>query len=642
MIREIINFVKHLEEDYPEAFEMNKKPSPGLHLWVELDDNGKWKNNDPQEGVDYVVYDGKQEMEGLLFDAVKYEELGKRVGTSMNKVFDKKKQIFSCSPFILSYKLKTYSNDKIEGNRYQKIIGLLEFYFSNCLAICLNKEDEMYNQKTISFKKELPLILYKIDNLKIETHSEKESQKTPLLNTFKDDFYINIYLKDVDLDAYKKTHEKYLKAKLFNTDTYNSTKEITDSTYGLSNFINGANSKKPFLEHKSASMYKGISGRITAKDAVYLNCFEILSNNKVLPNPLPIFIDKGEFKDNTEIVRIFNEEGERNFSYPQILKSLFEKDNQRILANYYLLNISRGIVNDFDFVSKFQYQLNECKVQNLFRLKKNKEIAKDYHIKTIFGFENKIVKSIFNNALVKETKNGLSYNYFTEIDPNYVSGGDEIANLILRFRKAFYDYIYKSRMQAISQLMFDEIMLVSIISDVRHDEFKDNYHTKEPSIKKKLNIWFSLSDFFTKVKTNKTMANRFKELLEKMDLVANDDSVHFNDDVSEFLFGAGQVIYYLLSRSKASNPSHALLEPFLQKTTASQLQNAIANAVNVYKHDISFGKGRFERLCAQVLSFETSNNLKEYQRFLLAGYFAPAVIYSKKEEQELNPEISNN
>ena len=640
MIREIINFVKHLEDDYPEAFELNKKPSPGLHLWVELDEDGKWKNNEPQEGVDYVVYDGKQELKGLLFDAIKYEELGKRVGTRMDKVLDtakiegsKKFQIFSCSPFIVSFKKQSWD---LIPSRIHK-------YFENSFVLCLSKDDETTRQNVLAFKNELPLILAKVDNLKIEIQSEEDSKEIPLLSTFKDDFYINIYLKNVDLDAYKEAHERYLKAKLFNTDTYNSTKEITDSTYGLSNFINGANSKKPFLEHKSASMHKGISGRITAKDAVALNLFEILTNNKVLPNPLPIFVDKSEFKDNSEIIRIFNEEGERNISYPQILKSLFEKNDQRILANYYLLNISRGVVNDFDFVSCFQYKLEKCSIDNLFQLTQKKELLPRQDIHTIFGFENIIVSKIFNNALVRKNKNGLSYNYFNDIDPNYVSGGDVIADLILRFRKAFYDYIYKSRKQSITPIMFDEIMLKSIISDIRHDEFKDNYHSNEKTIKEKLNIWFSLYNYFNNQSSQKriNMANRFKELLNKMEGVANDDNLHFSDDVAEFLFGAGQVIYYLLSRSKASNPSHALLEPFLQKTNASQLQNAIANAVNVYKHDISFGKGRFERLCAQVLSFETDSNLKNYQRYLLAGYFAPAVIYTKK-EKDLEPEISNN
>ena len=125
------------------------------------------------------------------------------------------------------------------------------------------------------------------------------------------------------------------------------------------------------------------------------------------------------------------------------------------------------------------------------------------------------------------------------------------------------------------------------------------------------------------------MASRIPELLERIREVANDDSKHF-ESVEEFSFGAGQVIYYLLNQSKTAEKTHAFLEPFLQKVKAEELQKAIANVFNMYKHEINFGRGRFERLMKEVLGFETDENLKNYQRFLLAGYFSEPVIYEKK------------
>lgn len=637
MIREIINFVKDLEEDYPEVFDLNKKPSPGLHLWVELDEEGNWKNNPPKEGKDYVVYDGKEEMQAMHFDALKYETLGLRVGNTMNKVLDKKKQIFSCSPFIVKFKVKSLVNDKLEGNGVVKISNLLPFYFENGIAICLEDKQEKSRQIVKSFKIQLPNVLQAIEELK---HNDLCEQS--IISTFKDDFYICIYLRNVPLNEYKIAHEKYLEEKLFNTDTYNYEDKNSNILYGLSNYLNGANSKKPFFEHKTATMHKGISGRISALDAARLNAFEILQSNRVLPNPLPIFIDKGEFKNNSEIVSIFNNEGERKFSYPQILKKIYEKESHQTIGNYYLLNITHGVVNDFDFVSNFQYKLN-LKIENLFEAK-YKELLPTIHLHTIFGFENSIVTKIFNNGLVtKYGDKGFGYKYFDEIKMKNEDGGELLVNLILRFRKAFYDYIYKSRKQAITSIMFDEIMLTSIISDVRHDEFKDGYHTKETSIKEKLNIWFSLyNNFNNNSKKREDMAKNFKELLEKMDLVANDPEILLDkDDVGEFLFAAGQIIYFLLSKSKASNPSFAMLEPFLQKTNAVQLQTAISTTVNMYKHELGTYKDRFQRLAGQVLVFPTDENLKNYQRYLLAGCFAPSAIYKKSKEKE-NQEESNN
>ncbi|PIQ29322.1 MAG: hypothetical protein COW63_13910 [Bacteroidetes bacterium CG18_big_fil_WC_8_21_14_2_50_41_14] len=648
MIREIINFLNDLEQDYPEVFDLNKTPSPGLHLWVELDDEGNWKNNPPIEGVDYVVYDGKETLSFKHYEAIRYEELGLRVGTTMNKTLDKKKQIFSCSPFVVNFKIKSYSNDKIEGTKEEKITSLLKFYFENAISICINKNDTVLIEQATAFKNVIAQVLKAI-NLLTVTVIEKDNSviNKPLIETFKDDSYINIYNKDICLDEYRTCHENYLREKLFNINDYNSDKEINETTWGISDFINGTGAKftkKTFLQHKTGGFFKGVASRIQAKDTIALNKFEILLNNQVLPNPLPIFVDKNEFKNNSEIVSIFNNEGERKFSYPQLLKTIYEIDEQRILSNYYLLNISRGVVNDFDFVSNFQYKLNNFTIENYFQLKRKGEMLQSLKLHTIFGFENIVVTKIFNNGLVREKGEQFTYNYFNDIDPNYISGGDEIANLILRFRKAFYDYIYKSRKQAVTSTMFDEIMLTSIVCDLKHDEFKDNYHTKETSIKEKLNIWFSLYNNFSNHPNNReNMMNTFKTLLEKTEQVANDDNILLDENnVGEFLFAAGQVIYFLLSKSKTSNPSHALLEPFLQKSNTPQLQNAIANAVNAYKHEISFYKDRFERLASQVLAFNTSENLKNNQRYLLAGYFAPSVIYKSTKEKEEQKQIINN
>lgn len=634
MIREIINFVDNLEVENPEIFNLNITPSEGLHLWVDIDSDGNWVNNKPKEDLDYIVYKKKDDVTALAYKAAKYESYARRAGgNTMNKVLCGKKQIFSCSPYSLSFKYKSYTNPIIEGDDYHKIINLSKLYFAKAVDICLDKEQKNLTQKVKCFEYILPSVLECINNLTLSDESETEDVK--LLTNFKENDYICIYMRDISVEDYKLAHNKYLNSKLFNTNIYNSSKQIEDSTYGLSGYKNGDNSKKVFLKHKTASMFKGVSGRITAEDALALNKFDLLLSRRVLPNPLPIFIDKSEFKTNNQIIKVFNDEGDRTFSYPQILKSIYKNDDQIRLSNYYLLFFDRGVVKDFDFVSSFNYNLKYCKIKNIFS---SANISNEsIHLKTIFSFENYIVEIIFNNSLVKISKDKIMYNYFNDIDPKYVNGGYPISDLIYRYRKAFYDFIYKSQKQAISQNMFDAIMLTSILSDIKPGETKEKSYTIDNRIKEKLNIWFSLGEFFNNNEKNITMANKLKELLDKMDLVANDETIFFDDDVAEFAFGAGQIIYFLLSKSRASNASHALLEPFMQKTSAENLQNAIANSINTYKHDISFGKGRFERLSSQVLSFETRENLKNYQKYLLAGYFATSVIYKKtnKEEKEL-------
>ena len=49
MIREIINFTKDLIEDIPDIMEWKVKPSKGLHVFIDIDDNGQWIKQDLQK-----------------------------------------------------------------------------------------------------------------------------------------------------------------------------------------------------------------------------------------------------------------------------------------------------------------------------------------------------------------------------------------------------------------------------------------------------------------------------------------------------------------------------------------------------------------------------------------------------------------
>jgi CRISPR-associated protein Csh1 len=639
MIQELINFTNEISKSNPEVFLLNKKPNEGLHIFVELDGEGKWSNNPPTFKVDYDFYDGKSELSSLLHEFMQYEDYSKRVGTTMNKALDKKKQIFSCSPFVINFKKQSFTNDKLDGLGYEKIIKLFLFYFDNARTICLDKEDESTIQLSKAFEQICIEVLQNI-GLFLMQQIQKDGTETfvSIFETMKDAFYISIYLKNIPLEKYKQAHESYLKQKLFNTNEYNSTgkeNEISDNTFGISSFLNGLNSKKTFLEHKTASMYRGISSRISAKDAVALNNFEILLSNKSLPNPLPIFIDKDEFTTNIAIIKLFNQVGDK-LTYSQILKHICDDDNKN-LSNYYLLNMIKGEVKDFDFVPLFRYKMENhektCDVLNFFEVKQEKEIEPTITVRTIFGFESKIVHVIFNNSLVKIKNDIMSVNYFGDIDPIYVSGGDLVYQMIMKYRQAFYDYIYKSKEDAITCLMFDDIMYNTLIADLREDELKEGkYHSRETNIKKRLNIWFSLYDYFDlhNLPNKKNMASRIPELMNHVRSIANDSSAHLSEDPAEFGFAAGQVIYYLLTKSVANNKTYAMLEPILQKHTVAQVQEAITEMIKTYKHEIDLGKGRFANLAKDVLTFYTNDDMKKYQRFLLAGCFAPSVIFEQK------------
>lgn len=641
MIREIVNFADKLITDIPSILYRNVKPSNGLHIFIEIDSEGKWKNTPPQYNVDYALYDGENEQATFFSSCTQYEIYGKRVGTTMNKVLCKKKQLFSCSPYIISFKKKSFANDKLEGVGYQKIANLLPSYFNNTRATCLKNANETLKQLSKAFEQ----ICYDVlQQLSVFTLSQMQKDgsivQVPIVETMKDEGYINLYLKNIPLQNYKEAHESYLQEKLFNDNAYNNETLITNDTYGLSNFLNGLNAKKPFFEHKTAMLHKGISGRIQLKDAIVLNNFEILLSNKVLPNPLPIVVDKREI--NRKIINLFNQ-NEEPVPYRELLVKLFKETNREYLPNFYLIHYTKttkGLkINDLDFVPLFRFKLEkDTVIYNLTQIKtvkeKNFEIAQDIKLASVFEFEKIVVKEIFNNSLVKIKPDTYTANYFGDIDPTYVSGGDIIYQQINKYSKAFYNYIYKSKRNAISSNMFDDMMYHSILSNIRTDEIKGRFEWNI-TIKEKLNIWFSLYTLFNNNLKENEMAAKVPDLMSKMSSVAKGER-NFKT-LEEFAFGAGQLVSFLIDRSAAANKTYAMLEPYLQKSKSTQLQDAIAQTIAVYKHDINIlHKGKFERLAAQVLTDDNDKEIKPLMKYFLAGCFCPCVIYESDKNKEIN------
>jgi len=635
MIREIINYMIHLEENSPLIFIEGFKPSRGLHILVELDDNGDPLDFPGTEGRKWGYYDGKTlNIDEFWEDIIKRDLYSMYLTMNKQKKLDKEQKIHSASPFAFAFNfnfnkddlknlgISTKDKEQIKTKRIEVVLNRIDNYFNNCEKVFSLTEEQ----------KHLMRLFQKFLKNKLKRWAENDeaipSEIKKAWNKLKIKDYVKFYLKNIELKSLKKVYEDYLSNNIFNKDQYNITHK--NKTLGVIDFFTTFADKKPFLKHKTSFFKDEVNYRFTGTDADYLRLFKVLNKSKTFPNPLPLFIDKNEFKTLDDIIKIFKEDNK--LSYSQIIKKLFEENSRRVLQNYYLLFFSGMKIEDFDYVYKFRYFLNNNnypKIKNIFKLKKQNETLPDIEIKNIFHFEAYIVKTIFNNSLVKidDKKNSYFVHYFGKIDPKYVSGGDRIYLLILKYRKAFYDYIYKSKTEAINSFIWDEVMWNSIISDLKNDSITNQgYHSKEYTIKEKLNIWFSLYNYFGQRRTN--MASKIPELIEKIREVANNDNKHFVT-VEEFVFGSGQIIYYLLNQSKTSEKTHALLEPFLQKVNAKELQKAITQAFNMYKHEINFGHGRFERLAKEVLAFETNENLKDYQRLLLAGYFSEPVIYEK-------------
>lgn len=648
MIREIINFTKELIEDNPKITQLKLAPQPGLYVFIDIDEDGVWTNSDLVKGKDYDYYDGKNHDIPLWNECIRYQEASNYITMNKVKAFDSKQKIHSCSPFAVAYNLNFSAADR-EDLGLKKEKNMTEEKKLIMESLIREKRMEVIKRRLDDYKKNATQI-YKLNQTQEQTlFSDNEDvsfEYTKQLNAFYKTFdkilsnlsaipeykklaekdYIKVFLRSVPIDIQEKLHNKYIEDNLLNGE------EIDEK--GLLGFLTAYSTKKMFIQHKTSSSIKGYSYRFSKNDALILNTFEKLWKRKCFPKPLPIVVDKREI--NNEIVSIFNSEMEP-IPYKELLKMLFEKTKTSHLSDYYLLNYRNTkdgmVLNDFDFVPMFRYRfLSTLVIKNVTEAgyKKDEIFDKDpdKRIDNIFDFESIVVREIFNNSLIKIQEEKYNEHYFDDIDPKYVSGGDIMWQLIMKYRKAFYDYIYKSKINAITATMFDDIMLNSILSNIQHEEIKTRC---EYNIKKKINIWFSIYNLFSNNKKEEIMASKVTDLISKMKAVTKGDSNI--ETPEEFAFGAGQLASYLIDRSVASNKTYAMLEPYLQKGKSGQLQDALAQTIAVYKHDIGvYSKGNFEMLSAQVLTYDAGADMKPLLKYFLAGCFSPCAVYAKKED----------
>ena len=623
MIREIIDFTKDIIKDCPDIMQRNLKPNGGLYIFVDIDGEGNWVNENGTYGQDYLYLKADASESPIPISTITaFEEEVKRVGTTMNKVLDKKKQIFSCSPFAVVFKKKSLSNGKIEGIKGEKISKLLSGYFENTKKLC---PLETY-QQVVDFEKICGIVLNGLENF---IRVKSDGEKNVLINQLKDDEYISILFKSVSLETYTYAHDCYFKDKLFNTDKFNKTKK--GILYGLSGFLNGLNSKKTFLLHRTASMDEGLCGRISSEDALFLDKYQSLILRRVLPNPLPIAINQR--KINQLLLNLFHE-NETPLSYRELIKSLFEQHEIKELSEFYLLNYSKAkdiVINDIDFVPMFRYYFdNPILIENVMLVgeKINGVFEEEYAIRleNIFDFERIVVKEIFNRR-----EDDLYSWYFMNIKSNQSKSGYLMYQLNMKYRIPFYNYIYKSKQNAINTLMFDEIMFTSILVDIvdKKKEVKNRFSLNY-GIKRKLNIWFSLYNLFNNNKKKEVMASNVTDLMSKMRIVARGEAVL--ETPEEFAFAAGQLVSYLMDKSVASDKTYSMLEPYLQKTKSKHLQDAIAHVFSQYKHAVSIYGKAFKALASNVLTYNEDIDMKPLLKYFLAGCFSNCVIYEKKEE----------
>lgn len=608
MIKELIQFTEQAQKDLGQ---IGVQPKEGLYIQLRLENqDGHWSLDVSKKQTAFFSKKKKDWMgDAILKKANDVLQSSWMVNT--NKCFDlPTKAVHSCSPYVVAFKKD--SLDTKQGK--VSLANRLDGYFLKAKEL-LGDDDGEKNRldifkNTLNAEDKLSTLLLSVDGF----------------SEMKETEYIVVFL-DEEIGKYQKCHERYLRDKLFNTNDYPNP-NLEGEPMGTSDFFNGFNSKKSFLLHKTA--WFDIPGRVTATEAKALFDFkDLLFGRRVFPNPLPIFIYDNEGKNPRNgfkpSIQLFKEgaEQEQRVGFAEMMGILHSKEVE--LANFYLLNHGGiGEIRDFDFVSQFKYKL-DWQVEDLF------EIGYAPKITNVFQAQQDLMVEMFSNALITRTKAGdYIFKYFEDIDPTYCKSA-AMHLLAMKYRRAFYDFIYKSRHEGVTQGMFEDILLTGILEDIRLDQYKDKKNSEHFNIRRKMNILFNLHAHFQPHKENNLfMANQTIELRGFVEKLAREE-VNISQD-HEYAFAAGQVIQYIFKKSKSGDRSYKRLEPFLQQTDPIQFRLAIERIFNTYKHELYSKK--FQHPFAEVMGYLPDGNLRELRPLVLSGFFSKNLL---KADPKIDP-----
>ncbi|MBX2892577.1 MAG: hypothetical protein KF734_16740 [Saprospiraceae bacterium] len=618
MLKELVQFTQTVVDD-PIFRNLNLAPKEGLHIVLRVESTPE-QISIADELAFAGVFSKKTTVEDWFEKCAAWSQVAWMVDT--NKCFDTPiKAIHSASPFCFALKRTNLEGgDQYLTNQAEKksqVYDRVNGYFAKAVALLENDEEKRIAE---AFRAALS------DRDRLHSWLAKAE----VYPSVKDGEYVIFYL-DLPLETYVAANRKYLKEKLFNTSDYNlADSERPDLLHGTSNWFNGFPLKKPFLLHQSATF--DIAGRISSEEAQTLYDFSDLSRRKLFPNPLPLFIMADERE---QAFKIFRDDavsgGEKRKGYLEIIEELWKKKHGEV-GNYYLLFMAFGEIRDFDFVSRFDFNLSPdgspWKVRDLFGTNEYMSLT------TVVDLMNRVLPPMFNNALVVRRKDkDWIFHWFDDMDPAYTKTHNAFL-LAMKYRKAFYDFIYKSQRQSVTGNAIEEILLTGILDDIRLDKWEGKYNSESLNIRTKLNLLFSLHSYFSTKPNPRFMPDNIIELRQHTDAVARGEA-HLETD-EQFAFAAGQVVDRISWSSKSGDKSFGYLEPFLAQTDSARLKLAIANFFKRYKH-VNYSQ-RFQAVSAEVLAYPKNGNVRDLLPLFLAGVFSENLLVSDKKSDVNAPE----
>lgn len=566
----------------------NYVPDEGIYMLYEINQDSflrktevplKFdKSHNIMEGIENIYY------EDLIF----YDYYSQILNT--NKSLGKGKKILSnnyLSFFVKNDKLKNGDiTDEIIDSYYQQLKNPLLKYgkakeSKNIYLSVENKigkpNEELINKIQCWIKKNI-----------YELTKEIQTKK-----------YIKIFFclpdKNQTETLYLNESNRYFIPNIYNKNIYNM--NINGMIYGLPNYNMGLNAKKPYLENKDRKI--------------------------TLPTMLDIdtaLLEKKLF----DYLLFLNMKGKKNLYFLldeyEIIAIDSHKSNLSIKNAIYIRTEREktGLsIKDCEYISSYHSELDHTfyykNVLNLSSKENDKVNLYNHACKKKYEVENIINYVCFHGYLKRNYDND---------DMKITTLYSGFSDLLRKTRKLLFEWFYLK-----DQIHLDTFVYQDMLTMIKKEREIGNIY----SAKQLLNLRISLIDFINNNDKEEMKMNDVYNNLNQY-LNCHDPQWTFKND-DEYYFGVGQLVDYLISKSKAKNITWDLVKPILSSKNDQNIKDEIVRLLKRYGYSEVYDKRtRFSQLVRAVSNYipNTSINMS----LIISGMLFDNLIYKKNVKGE--------
>ncbi|OOM81334.1 type I-B CRISPR-associated protein Cas8b/Csh1 [Clostridium sp. BL-8] len=504
----------------------------------------------------------------------------------MNKPIDSKKIIHSNNYLSFFIKKESLTNGKLTNeviDNYYEVLSKPNIKYSkskNAMKMYEALEEEIGKVNIEKLEKIKIWIKDNIFNLGIEI-------------TGKD--YLKIFF-EAPIEEYKSEGKRYLMPNIYNNNDFNISNN--DEIYGLPNDNMGLNAKKPYLENKTR--------KITVP---YL-----LSNTEVL-------LQKKFF----DYLMNFAALGKVNVYIDNLNNKIEPYENGKLPDTTFkgiFIRIKKGKeveILDYDIIT--DYKSNLAKKFNFKNILDVDQSSKNISIQ---NYDDKIgklkdIQQILNEVFFSKF---LVNNYFTEPSDLSINDGCLKSNLLLS-RDVLFNWIYKGSDYGLFPVL-NKISLNLVKGSVEEGYIQKASH--------QFNLRCSLINYF---KEGRDMADIIHDIKDSLRVKINSNITDKLDNDDEYYFAVGQLVGYLLSKSRGKKKPHSLANPFINGKNNEDIKEKLRRLYSKYSYDIDSKGKRFNNLYTMILGY-TPDNTKVDQDLILGGYLSNSLIYESTKGVEIN------